>query len=236
MATTFRELTNRVLQVLGEDEIASGVSEITDTYQKLVATFVNQIKEEVEDAHNWRKLRTSVDVVIPADTSSATIMGTNERSRLLREYDPIMGIERPVVVDVTTPGQEFPMQETDLSRLLYLTDVNTVTNSRYSPQFAIDDTSGDTLDLFVYPTATVERTYRVKLIVPQDRIAFTAPDTNLTVPVRPIELGALWYALEERGEELGVSSVFSERKYRQALDDAIARDAADQGGYNLVPV
>jgi len=236
MAVTFLQLTNRVLQVLGEDEITVGVTEISDTYQKLVATFVNQIKEEVEDSHNWRKLRHSVDVTVTAGSNTATITGTNERSRLLREYDPISGIERPLVVDVTTPDQEFPVREADLSRLLYLTDASTVTNSQYSSQFAIDDSSGDTLDLYVYPSAVVNRTYRVNLITPQERIAFDAPQTAITVPVRPIELGALWYALEERGEELGVSGVYSEQKYRKALDDAIGTDAADQGGYNLVPV
>jgi len=74
------------------------------------------------------------------------------------------------------------------------------------------------------------------MYLPQTRIGFDALDTEIQVPARPIELGALWYALEERGEELGAAGVFSERKYRQALDDAISSDSAESGGFQLVPV
>jgi hypothetical protein len=238
MAVTFRQLINRVLLVLDpNNQVSDSATELTDAYHKLVAAFVNHIKEEVEDSHNWRKLRQSIDVTINAGLTDATIAGTNERSRLYREFDEVNGIERPLVIDITTSGQEFPLQEIDLARLRYLNEVNQVTNSRFSPQFAIDDTSGDTLDLAVYPESTVNRTYRLNLIVPQSRFnTSTDLNTNILVPARPVELGALWYALEERGEELGVDGVFSENKYRKALDDAISRDAAEQGGYNLVPV
>lgn len=237
MATTFRQAINRVLRAISEDEVGDSVSVLTDSYHLLVATFVNQIREEVEDAHNWRKLRQTISVTVPAGSSTATITGTNERSRLYREYDQIAGVERPLVIDVTTAGAEHSLVEIDLARLLYLEQVSPVQNATYSTQFAIDDASGDTVDLRVYPVANVNRTYQVTMVVPQTRFNdSTDLDTAILVPIRPVELGAIWYALEERGEELGVNAIFSEKKYRKALDDAISRDAAEQGGYNLVPV
>lgn len=236
MATTHRQLINRVLRVLGEDEVSSSVSELTSDYHKLVATFVNQIREEVEDSHQWRRLRHTESVTIAASTNSATIPNTNERSRLYRD-DGITGL----VFDVTLPGSVFPIVEADLATLLYQRTSDNISNNQLLSWFAIDDLSGDTIDLQVYPTPLSERTISVTMITPQDRFGDADSDnpgldTTILVPVRPIELGALWYALEERGEELGVRSTFTEAKYRQALDDAISRDAAEQGLYDLVPV
>ena len=39
---------------------------------------------------------------------------------------------------------------------------------------------------------------------------------------------------EERGEELGINSMYSEEKERQALQDAISRDRAEGGDDSLV--
>jgi hypothetical protein len=56
------------------------------------------------------------------------------------------------------------------------------------------------------------------------------------IPSRPLEIAAIWYALEERGEELGANAMFTEERFRKALDDAIARDDAEQGGNDLLVV
>ena len=229
MATTFLQLTNRVLQTIGEDEIDSTATEIVDPYQKLVATYVNQIKEEVEDAHNWRKLIQTVTVTILAGAETATITGTNERSRLYRDGSNYARGHVPLVTDVTTAGQEYALREGNLANMLNKGLRNTTQDSDFSTEFCIDDRSGDELDLRVYPPALTDRTYVVTLIVPQNRIGFDETSTVISIPTRPIELGAVWYCLEERGEELGVGAVFSEKKYRMALDDAITRDATESG-------
>ena len=237
MAVSHRQMINRVLRVLGEDEVDSGISELSSDYHKLVATFVNQIREEVEDATQWRKLRHTETVTVLANTNTITIPNTNERSRLYREQEPLAEAERPLVFDVTNVNSPFPIDELDLPSLLYQRTLDPNATNTFFVWFSIDDTSGDQLDLQVYPAPTTDRTVEITLVTPQERFNdSTDLDNTILVPARPVELGSLWYALEERGEELGVNAVFSERKYNKALDDAISRDAEEQGGYNLVPV
>jgi len=59
-------------------------------------------------------------------------------------------------------------------------------------------------------------------------------DSPILMPNRIIELGSAWYALSERGEQLGVGSIFSEDKYRRALDDLAGKDQAEQGDLTMV--
>ena len=62
--------------------------------------------------------------------------------------------------------------------------------------------------------------------------AWTADlDQVIKVPVRPIYVGAVWHAMEERGEELGTRGFFNEARFNEALSTAIARDSAEQGDY-----
>lgn len=236
MAVNFRTAINRVLVLLREDEIPDATSELTDTYQILVAAFVNQIKEMVEEEHNWRALRSTEQVTIPASTSSAAITNANERSRVLRVYDEIGYEEKALVFDVTDAGNPYRLRELDLSELLRRRAQDT-SNGNDPQFFAVDNTGEDDMSLQVYPTPTDERTIDITMIIPQARLSVSTDlDTNIKVPVAPIEAGATWYALEERGEELGVSGIFNEEYFNRRLGAAVARDAAEQGEYNLVPV
>jgi len=237
MAVTYRDMINRVLRVLSEDEIAGSTTELTEQYVKLIGTFVNHIKEEVEDATNWRVLRQFVTVTLPAGETSVALTGTNNRSRLYREYDELSGIQRPVIVDTTTEDQELNLREIDTARLLYKELISPVSNVPNAYEFAIDDSSADDeLLLRVYPAANNDREITLVMIIPQDRLSDTDLDTAIKVPALPIEMGTIWYALEERGEELGVNGVFTEQRFRTALDSAIGKDEAAQGGFQLVPV
>ncbi len=236
MATNFRSLINQVLVLLSEDEISDATTELTDKYEKLVAAFVNQIKEMVEEEHNWRALRSTEQVTVAAAASSAVITNANERSRVLRVYDEMNGEERALVFDVTDAGNPYRLREMDLSELLRRRSIDT-TNGNDPQFFAVDNTGEDGVSLQVYPTPTDERTIDITMIIPQNRLSVSTDlDTNIKVPVAPIEAGATWYALEERGEELGVSGIFTEEYFNRRLGAAVARDAAEQGEYNLVPV
>jgi hypothetical protein len=236
MAVTFKQLINRALRITGEDEIADTTTAVTDTQHKLVAEMANQIKEEVEAAHNWRALRQTVTVSL-ASVNSATITEADERSRVVRIMEPHRGREVALCWDVTNSSNPFPLEELDLPELLYRREMDP--NSSQDPQyFALDNSSGDVLKLEVYPTPSDTRSIKLMLIIPQARLdATNSTDlaTSIKVPVRPIEMGLIRYILEERGEELGINSQFSEQKELKALRDAIALDAAEQGDYNLVP-
>lgn len=234
MAVTFREMINRVLRTVAEDEINSLVTTLSDSYQILVATFVNQIKEEIEDAHNWRSLRQTFTVTVLAGQSSAVITGANERSRVFRVQDAQSGMFTPMCFDLTTPANPCPLIEMPLAQLAYV-DVMDTSNVVQPGYFAVDNTSnGDECTLRLEGPVTTNRTISIQMIVPQARLGLSDLDVALKIPARPLEFGSIWYSLLERGEELGVSSLFTEERFRNALDDAVARDAEEQGGYNLV--
>ena len=235
MATTFKQVINKVLERIGEDTISASISSLNDTYHLLLASIVNDVKEQVEDAHNWRALRQFINVTIPAQAVSAAVTGANESSRVIRIQQAEKGIT-PLVFDITDADNPVPLIELDLAELLYHDTMNP--NQYQEPgYFAVDNSEGDVLNLYVYPRPAEERTIKLGLFVPQGYIESTELDTEIKVPVRPLIVGSVWYALEERGEELGVNALFSEQRFRDALDSAIARDSAESGdSYELVPV
>lgn len=65
--------------------------------------------------------------------------------------------------------------------------------------------------------------YRFDMHVPQGPFELDGTDDNteVTVPWRPLYLGGLFLALNERGEEMGEPGNIAERRYRDALLDAI---------------
>lgn len=238
MAVTFKQLLNRALRLTGEDEIATATTAVTDADILLVAEMANEIKDEVEAAHNWRALRQTVSVALTASDNSEAITEANEKSRVVRIQDPLYGEEVALVYDITDSNSPNRLKEMDLADLLHRRTMNP-TYTGDPEYFALDNASGDVLNLEVYPTPADARTIQLTLVIPQARLdAAVVADlaTTIKVPVRPIVLGLVRFILEERGEELGVNSMWSEQKAALALGDAISLDAAEQGGYNLVPV
>lgn len=231
---TFRQVINRVLRTIAEDGVSSSEAQLTDTYHQLIATFVNQIKEEIEDAHNWRSLRQNHTATIAAGTSEGTIVGANDRSRVLRIADQENGQFVPVVFDITDPTEPIPLREMDLSEQRFR-DIEDTETAAEPYAFAVtQDATGETLSVLVYPTPTTTRTLSIMMVTPQPRFEDDDLDEVIRIPARPLEMGTIWYALQERGEEMGVNALFTEERFRKALDDAIARDAEEQGGYELV--
>jgi hypothetical protein len=231
---TFREIINTVLRTVSEDEIDGVVTTLTDSYQKLVATFVNQIKEEVETAHNWRDLLQVHTASITANTSSAVIVGANVSSRVARSHGSDTLV--PLVFDVTTPTIPIPLIEMPLAEITYRIAMDIPGTSTEPIFFAIQAPGDGTMKILVYPKPTLARTISVSMFTPQARLGNGDLDVVVRIPQRPIEMGAIWYALEERGEEMGINALFTEERFRKALDDAIARDDAEQGGNDLIPV
>lgn len=258
MATlTAQALINRVLNSLRNNANNITATPVTDSYQLLVLEFFNEVKQEVEDAINWRALWQTFTVTIPAGSYYAAIPGTNERSRIVRApirgggmsqagYAPaIMASDKIValVFDSTSPTTSgiFPLYEMPLPQLLFNIQ-NTNQAQVQQPQFFsigmgnADNGAANTnqVVLYVYPPVNVNRTIQVTLAVPQsDFSAAALQDSNnnaiITVPTYPIIMGLQWMVREERGEELGPTSAFSEDKYREVLDDAIGIENAEQG-------
>jgi len=235
MAVSWLTMLNRVLVALGEDTIDTGATSLSDTYHKLVSNFANQIKDEIEQAHKWRSLLTEYTVTVPINQTATNVTSPStptENSSLAREFETL----QPMVFDQTDSENPYRLNECDMNTLLRKVELETDDSYDDIQLFSFDMASTNVPRLLTYPPCKEERTISLYLYSPQGWIADDSITTNIYIPTGPLMTGTLWYALEERGEELGVNGLYTEARFRKALDDAISRDMADQGGLDLVPV
>jgi hypothetical protein len=228
MATTYLQAINRVLEKIGEEQVSAAATSITETYELLVGSFIQDIKEQIEEAHDWRALRQTNTSTIAAQGQSVVVTEADERSRVVRIAQQNRSEFIPLVFDITDANAPMPLMEMDLSELIYR---DTVDPNNYNEPawFAFDNSSGDVLELYVYPRPSGARTIQHTLVIPQARFEPSDLTSELKIPIRPLIVGATWYALEERGEELGTAGQFNEQRFMDALNTAIARDADGQG-------
>lgn len=254
-ATTAQTVLNRVLTRLRNTSLIAATP-ITDSYQLLLLDFFNQIKQEVEDACDWRALYRTFTVTVTANTNFAVVTGTNERTRVIRApvsgagmtqagYAPSINPADAIIAlcfDITSPSTDgqYKMIEMPMNQLLVnLQLANGQTADR--PQFfalsasnADNDVAGNAQQvLYVYPTPNNDRTVQITLAVPQTDFTSLLLDANsvgnIFVPTAPIVAGLEWMAREEFGEELGESGAFTEERYREILDNAVGIEEAQKG-------
>jgi hypothetical protein len=232
------ELINKVLTAVGQgdDPVAGAIS---DTYHLKVAQFVLDFLEEVEGAAPWRVLRSRVSATIAADGNSVALTGVNRKTKLWYENDAHSGRSDPLCFDVTDAGNYAPLRMMDLATLLRNDQASSGESMVESPtHFAVESTA-DGMTLYVHPRVNAERTIEIDLLVPQapdlDPTDSNDLDTSIKVPNLPVQYGASWWAMEDRGEELGVRGDKAEKRYRDVLSDAAALEMAEQGSTDLVP-
>jgi hypothetical protein len=202
MASTYLQLVNNVLTRLRETEVSS----VQDTpYSSLIGVFINDAKREVEDAHEWNALATTIVVPTVAGVRNYTLTGSGERFK---------------TDDVINDTEDFPMRQAAqvwLNRQYYTGSVQDAAPCYYSYNGAT--VGGDTkVDMWPQPDAVYQ--VRFELIIPQADLANSSD--NLIVPAHLVQLLAYAKAVGERGEDGG--SAFGEiyQQYRLALADAIA--------------
>lgn len=254
-ATTCQTVLNRILTRLRNTTKISATP-ISDTYQLLLLDYFNQIKQEVEDACDWRALYQTFTVTIPSGSYSAVIPNTNERSRVIRApvvgggmtlsgYAPaLIGGDAllPLCFDVTSPATDgqYRLIEMPINQLLANVTMSNGQTAARAEFFALgasnadNDAAGNAQQvLYVYPTVNNDRTVKITLAVPQSEFTAYLQDadgvTNVFVPTAPLVAGLEWLAREEFGEEMGQSGAFTEERYREILDDAVGIEEAQKG-------
>lgn len=251
---TLQTVLNRVLTSLREGTIPTGTTQLTDPYQLTLLEFFNQVREEVEDACNWRALQQTYTVTFPAGTYAVKITGTNERSRLVRVAvqgqgnlsdsgfygPPVIGSDNliPLVFDTTAPtgAGNYPLKEMPLSALLYMVTTTQAQQVQQPSAFALSTSNVDDADagegeqwLYVYPVPNNQRTVEITMVTPETTYLATDVARDISIPTLPIVHGLQWMAREERGEELGANSMYTEERYRMILDAAVSRENAEGG-------
>jgi len=201
MATTYLQLVNNVLIRLRETEVSS----VGDTpYSSLIGVFVNDAKREIEDAHEWNVLTTTIVLPTVAGTRNYTLTGSGQRFR---------------TQDVLNDTQDIPMQQVPtnwMNRQYFLGTIQGAAPTYYN----YSGISGDDTQVDVWPRPDGEYSLRFELIIPQENL--TANADTLKIPAYLVQMLAYAKAVGERGEDGGTS--FSEiyQQYRLALADAVA--------------
>ena len=204
-AYNYLQLVNSVLRRLREPEATS----INDSdYVRLIATYVNDSKRQVEDAYNWNSLSETLTATTVPDIFNYVLTGSGQRFRLI---DILNDTTNLILENRTTRW----MDEAFLLQ----------TPLKGSPKyfnFNGTDSNGDTqVDLYPIPDGAYE--IRFNVILPQSEL-----ETNsdiLRVPHEPVIYGAYARAIAERGEDAGITGNEAYALYLQSLGDAIALES-----------
>lgn len=221
-------VVNNILRRLREDTVTSVAD---NTYSVLIAQFVNDAKADLEDLnHEWSVYVTEDDHTLLADGSTREydITATTDRSWLMR--DP-SDDQKPLVFDVTT-GSVRQMQDIAYKTLLWARARNadgtqTTTWPYYFAVKTDSDGRGRTIEhLWALDSGDSARTIRAYWYIPQADLALDGTDdsTEIKLPARPIELRALFYALNERGEEMGTFGGVADKRAMDAIAAAVEID------------
>jgi len=202
---TYLELVNNVLKRLRERTVNS-VSE--STYSELVGVLVNDAKAEVENAWNWSALRNTLTLTTSSGIFNYELNGTGNNFS---------------VMDVVSEDGNFFMEyrtQHDFNQF-YLNQTPATGIPRYY-NFNGVSSDGDTL-VDVYPKP--DNTYTIYFNIIQRTTDLTNNSDTLVVPSQPVLMLAYAKAVEERGEDGGMSSTSAYATAARVLNDAISQDA-----------
>jgi hypothetical protein len=200
---TYLQLVQNVLKRLRERSI-SDVSE-----NELIGIFVNDAKHEVENAWNWSALRQTLTLTTSANVFNYELNGTGNNFTTL---------------DVVNETGDYFMQYRTASQFndFYLNSDVATGNPRYY-SFNGVSSDGDT-QVDVYPKP--DGTYTIYFNVIQRQPSLENNNDTLLIPSQPVLLLAYAKAVEERGEDGGISPISAYAVAQRALNDAISQDAA----------
>lgn len=205
MTTTYLQAVNEVLLRLRETEVST-VS--ATTYSKLIGTFVNDAKTQVEAAYNWNALSETLTATTSADLFSYVLTGSGVRFRVGN------------VLNDTDNWFLKPASRDWMDQQFLLT-----TAQKGSPQyynFNGQDANGDTL-VDVFPIPNGAYTLRFNVFLPQPKL--TSDSTVIKVPADVVIMNAYARALIERGEDGGLASSEAYQLAKGLMADYIALES-----------
>lgn len=199
---TYLDVVNDVLTRLREPTVTS----VNNTaYSRLIGKLVNDAKREIEDAHDWNALASTITITTVDGTYNYTLTGSRTRFRTF---------------DVLNDTNNWRLQYRPtnwMNEQFLLTTASK--GSPYYYNYNGVSSSGDTqVDLFPIPNDAY--TIRFNLTIPQADLS--SDSTVLLIPDHVVAQYAYAKAISERGEDAGVSSAEAFSIYRNSLADAIA--------------
>ena len=200
---TYLQIVNNILKRLRERTVSS-VSETT--YSNLIGVLVNDALVDVENSWSWSGLRTT----LVASTSNNVF-----------NYELNGSQNNMTVLDVINDTDDIFLKQKGSHEFNNLF-LNSATGSPYYYSFNGISADGDTqVDLYPIPDGV----YTINFNVILRSAELTDNATTFSIPTKPIELLAYALAVEERGEDGGISPTSAYARANNALQDAISLDA-----------
>ena len=230
MAETQLQIINKVQRRLRETVTASAA---TSDYSTLLAEFLNDVIDDLNSVHDWSLLESEESVSLAASTRTYDLTGTTNQSQLLFDQN-----NRPLAVlfddgsdDAANVRMNY-LPPNDLWMLIQTDRDETEEDPNYFTLRQQND--ADNLELEIWPLPEVSRLARLRFWTPQPTLAVdgTADATTIYLPARPLYLGTLMLALNERGEEIGEPGNLAEQRYLSAVADAVYTDTIARGRGN----
>lgn len=200
---THLEVVNNILIRLRERQ----VSTVNETnYSALVSVLVNDAKDFVQAAWQWSALRETITINTVADTAVYTITGTDSQS---------------TVLDISNTTQKGRLHYRSHDWFKGNSFNPTASGSPMYYVFNGVDAAGHT-QLKLAPTPNAA--YAIDVDVIKRNGELVNDSDLLKVPHLPVQGLAYAMALEERGEDGGMSAVSAKALAANFLSDAIALD------------
>jgi hypothetical protein len=203
---TFLQLVNNTLVGIREDAVADVAQ---DDYTSMVAKFVNDAKQQVEDAYDWSAYITEYDITTVANQDIYSLVGSDNR------------VKMDFIIDITTGG----IIREGVRKVLSIRALKANQPAGIADRYANNgvDANGDAqIRLFPAPsdvrTLTTSGWWR-----PTDLVT---NDDTLLIPHAPVQDLALAMAVRERGEVAGQVAMEYFEIAKRSLSDAIAYDSA----------
>jgi len=204
---TYLEIVNNVLRRLRERT----VSTVDETaYSRLIGVFVNDAKEECENAWNWSALRNTLSATTESGIFNYELNGSKNRA---------------TVLDVINDTSNWFMRYKTASEMndIFLNQNPQSGAPLYYSFNGVSTADGDTLvDLYPIPNGAYDLRFNVVLRTGE----LTLDADKLLIPSKPVQLLAYAKAVEERGEDGGASGLSAYNSAGRSLNDAISLDAA----------
>jgi hypothetical protein len=232
---TYLQVINSVLRRLRE----TAATTVTDnSYTQLIAEYVNDVMKEMRDEWDWNADIQEVQFSLATsdaggrldnDASTKVTNSTYLTQRSALVYDTR---RRPIVIDTTDAPSECQLWEdnvNDIRRDYNLGNFSTTAPSYFGLEWG--ETGGT---IWMNSLMDKARTFKMLAYIPQEDLSVTDntdATTAITLPTFPIILGAVYYALNERGEEMGEPGNTAETRYVKAVTAAIENDDRAKQSY-----
>lgn len=228
---TLLQMVNRVLRRLREDQVTDLT---TSAYSKLIAEFVADAHREVVEAHDWAVMDKGVVITInpglavyslSVGSPDLYVTWTGVSSKALLRYLDNMPLAYLFAsyakLNEGDPLHQMAQTDHSVVQDTLLTRANTT--ARPSQFSLLPSATGIDLYLDTVPDTTYYMYLRFH--DPEQEVDVDNDVAReLVAPSAPVIAGAVYYALNERGEEMGEPGGVAERRYISALGTAIETD------------